>query len=175
MKKFVLLTTLLLGASTLASTMVTLPLSMSTQTVLTQSDAGPPDAGEATLDLVPPVLPQLDGDIARESAPLLKQLLDAVTSKNWVLLAAMAVSLLVLLLRWSSKKFGVLPFFTTDRGGVVLTFTLAFAGGFANAVAVGGASAVSLDLLLQCVMVATYAIGGFVGAKKFFFPSDLAK
>lgn len=175
MKKWFLLFALLIAVPTYAD--ATLPFARSSQVVLAQTDE--PDAGlDAGMDvadagvLTPsPVPPALDGDMAT-AAPLLKAVFDAVMSKNWILAAAFLVSTLVFLARWASKKWGFLPFLATDRGGVILTFLFSFAGGLGNAMVAPGAT-FNVELLLHCFMVATYAIGGFVGVKKLLFPSDL--
>ncbi|TQF09182.1 hypothetical protein FJV41_45945 [Myxococcus llanfairpwllgwyngyllgogerychwyrndrobwllllantysiliogogogochensis] len=92
-------------------------------------------------------------------------LLDAVTSRNYALLAALVVVLLVYLLR----KFGgaFIPFLRTDRGGAVLVLGVSLAGAVANALAAG--APFSLALLVTALKVALTAAGGFTVIKRLVF------
>ncbi|SDX82697.1 hypothetical protein SAMN05444383_113109 [Myxococcus xanthus] len=94
-------------------------------------------------------------------------LLDAVTSRNYALLAALVVVVLVDLLR----KFGggFIPFFNTDRGGAVLVLGVSLAGAVANALAAG--APFTLALLLTALQVALTAAGGFTIIKRILFRS----
>ncbi|QSQ17171.1 hypothetical protein [Myxococcus landrumensis] len=94
--------------------------------------------------------------------------LDAVTSRNYALLAALVVVLLVYLLR----KFGgaFVPFLRTDRGGALLVLGVSLAGAVANALAAG--APFSLALVLTAAKVALTAAGGFTLVKRLLFGSS---
>lgn len=96
-----------------------------------------------------------------------RHLLDAVTSRNYALLAALVVVVLVYLLRKFGGRF--IPFFNTDRGGAVLVLGVSLAGAVANALAAG--APFSLALLLTALQVALTAAGGFTIIKRILFGS----
>lgn len=91
--------------------------------------------------------------------------LDAVQSRNYALIVALAVVLVVFLLR----KFGGsrLPFLRTDRGGALLVLGVSVAGAVANALAAG--APFSGALMLTAVRVALTAAGGFTLVKRLVF------
>lgn len=96
---------------------------------------------------------------------------------------AVAVIALVGLV-WLVRRFGpamtvpivgwrLLPaWFSTDRGGVVLTFSMAFLGAIGHAVAAD--VAVNLGLFWSALLVALTAIGGYAGARRLLWPKDAA-
>ncbi|MCP3103838.1 hypothetical protein LZ198_33660 [Myxococcus sp. K15C18031901] len=92
-------------------------------------------------------------------------LLDAVTSRNYALVASLVVVVLVYLLRKFGSAF--VPFFNTDRGGAVLVLAVSLAGAVANALAAG--ASFSLALVLTAVKVALTAAGGFTLIKRLLF------
>lgn len=94
-------------------------------------------------------------------------LLDAVTSRNYALLAALLVVVLVYLLRKLGGRF--IPFFNTDRGGALLVLGVALAGAVANALAAG--APFSVALLLTALQVGLTAAGGFTIIKRILFGS----
>lgn len=83
--------------------------------------------------------------------------LDAIRSKNWGLLAA----LIVLLVVWGVRKFGgnKLPFLASKLGGLIVNFVASFALAFGGLCAAG--ATVTAGLLLQAAEVAFLAAGGW--------------
>jgi len=94
-------------------------------------------------------------------------LLDAVTSRNYALLAALVVVVLVYLLRRFGGRF--IPFFNTERGGAMLVLCVSLAGAVANALAAG--APFSVALLLTALQVGLMAAGGFTIIKRILFGS----
>lgn len=90
----------------------------------------------------------------------------ALGAKNWLFLAAGAIVLAV----WAARSFGAqyIPFLKTDRGGAALVL---FSGVLTAAAQVifGG---FSWQALVDGVMAALVAAGGFSAVKKVFYPSD---
>ena len=98
--------------------------------------------------------------------------LDAVTKKNWWVLASMAVVALTWVTRVVVPKLhnSLGAWLGTDRGGAVLALFYAITGAAATTMAAWKKP--DLNLLLNTVFVAVGAIGGFSLIKKIFFPSD---
>jgi hypothetical protein len=72
-------------------------------------------------------------------------------------------------LPWVGWK--ILPaWFGSDRGGVVLTLSLAFIGGIGHALAAG--APVNLSLFEAAFMTALAASGGYVGIRRLLWPPD---
>lgn len=95
-----------------------------------------------------------------------KQIFDAVSSGNWVLVAALALVLLVFVLRkFVSSK---VPFLASDEGGVLLTFAGSFGGALATALAAGESA--SWALAFTAAKVAFLAMGGYAALKKLLLP-----
>lgn len=100
-----------------------------------------------------------------------RAIFDAVTSKNYALVAALAVVALVYLARkYAGPK---VPFLQTDKGGVLLSLATSFAGALATALFAGGP--ISLALVSQALIVAFTASGGWSMIRKLFFTDDAAK
>lgn len=98
---------------------------------------------------------------------LVKQLFDAVMGGNFALVAALALVLIVFVLR---KFVGPkVPFLASDAGGVVLAFLSAFGGALATAF--GAHAAFSLALLFKAAQVAFLAMGGYAALKKLLGPA----
>jgi hypothetical protein len=103
---------------------------------------------------------------------------EKVKGGKWREFAAMLVILIVFVSRkWGLKildKVGLDKasswLSSTDRGGVVLVALVAGLGAVANALYAG--AAVDLELFKTAGLIMVEAIGGFVGVKKFLFPSD---
>lgn len=97
-----------------------------------------------------------------QTGAFLRAFADAVSSRNWPLVAALVVVCAV----WAVRKFGAarVPWLSTDRGGAVLVLATSLAGAVATAL-LGGA-AFSLPLLVQALSVALSAAGGFNLVKK---------
>lgn len=114
----------------------------------------PPDPG--------PVVDALNPENLAEFAQLV---LDAVASKNYLLLASLGVIAVVYVLRrFAGGKF---PWLRTDRGGALLVLLTSIAGGFANAFLAG--SPLSWGLVLSAVTTGLAAAGGYSIIKKLVF------
>jgi hypothetical protein len=95
---------------------------------------------------------------------------NAVMTKNWALVAALAVVGLVFVARkYLAPK---VPFLATGRGGALLVMVTSLAGAIANAVLAG--APFNVGLLLKAAGVAFTAAGGFAMAKKLIFGDDAA-
>lgn len=87
---------------------------------------------------------------------------------RWVLVAGSVISLLVFgIRRWGKKA---LPWFSTDRGGVVLVFVSSVAGGLVTSLADG--QPLGWSTVLVVLEIGFLAIGGYHGLKSFLFPKD---
>lgn len=102
-----------------------------------------------------------------QAGAFVKLLVDAASSRNWPLLAALVVVALV----WAVRRFGAarLPWLGTDRGGAVLVLATSLAGAVATALA--GGAGLSLPLLVEALAVAVSAAGGFNLVKKLAAPA----
>jgi hypothetical protein len=120
--------------------------------------------GHARLSMLASValLGQVLAPDPEQTGTFLKLLLDAVSSRNWPLLAALVVVLAVYLVRRFATSR--IPWLGTDRGGAVLVLVTSLAGAVATAQA--GGAGLSLPLLVEALSVALSAAGGFNLAKK---------
>lgn len=148
-------------------------------TVADPAPAPAPD-GDAAEPESPASEPDADADGAEEvpddAVGLLERAYRAVTSGDWSGLGG-AVLLLIAMVA-TQRKFlgGVIDFFATDRGGVVLVFLNAFGGALGHSllVEVSGGDMKLGAALLAALGVAIGAIGGYTGVKKFLWPKDAA-
>jgi hypothetical protein len=124
-----------------------------------------PSVADAVADPVPVVVPQPDDMAAFAGA-----VLAAVQAKNWAMLVALGLVLLV----WAARKFGgkFWPFLTTDRGGALLSLVGGLALSIAAAAAAPGASGIGSVLLSGLLMAAT-ASGTYALLRKLLFPSGV--
>lgn len=109
-------------------------------------------------------------DPSADTMGFIQLLWDAVMHKRWGGVVALAVIGIVALLRMRivTKK---VPFLGTDRGGVILTFVVALAGGLAVTLIAG--QPLDAEVVFTAVKLAFLAMGGFVGVKKLIKPSDV--
>jgi hypothetical protein len=91
--------------------------------------------------------------------------LDAVTSRNWALVASLAVVALVYVLRRFAGAWW--PVLRTARAGAVLAVLVAVAGAVANALLAG--EAFTAGLLLKAFAIGLGAAGGFSVVKALLF------
>jgi hypothetical protein len=112
--------------------------------------------------LSPPAAPSSDvtDDLSRYGALVL----EAVTSGNWCLVAALAIAGLVALVR----KIGGdrWPLLHSDRANVIFVLLLSFLGAVVTALAAGGPAALTAGLVLTAFKVAFVAGGGFAMVKR---------
>ncbi len=113
----------------------------------------------------------------QDALALLNLIVSAARGRNWALLGALVLSLLV----WAVRKFAsrvavafagkllgrAAAWLTTDRGGALL----ALLAGIASALAVAFASGFSWGLLLDGVVAGVTAAGGYAVVRKLCFPS----
>lgn len=120
--------------------------------------------GHARLSMLASValLGQVLAPDPEQTGAFVKLVLDAISSRNWPLVAALAVVLAV----WLVRRFATtrIPWLGTDRGGAVLVLVTSLAGAVASAL-LGGAG-LSLPLLVEALSVALSAAGGFNLTKK---------
>lgn len=101
---------------------------------------------------------------------ILNQILDAIGSGNWRLVAALIVVGLIWLMRRFATK--IHPWFGTDRGGVAV----ALLGGLL-AVAAGELAAgrhFTVQTVANGISFAVAAAGGWVMVRRLAFPPDIA-
>lgn len=94
------------------------------------------------------------------------QVYTAVMAGQWALVAALALVLVVFVLR----KFvsGKVPFLASDAGGIMLAFVGSLGGAFATAFAAG--ESFSWSLAFKAAQVAFLAMGGYAALKKLVLP-----
>lgn len=98
-----------------------------------------------------------------------KDALDAMRTKNWRMLAALAL----IGLTWAGRKFAIkLPgkagaFFATDRGGAVLALLMGIFGGMGTALF--AAKAFGWHLLTDGIVMGFTAAGGYAVLRKIAF------
>lgn len=87
----------------------------------------------------------------------------ACHDRNWALLA----SCLVVGSVWLARRYGgeLWPWLRTDKGGAVLSLTVAWAGGISQALA-AGEPVIDPGLLISALGVAATASGGWTLGKK---------
>ncbi|RKG62759.1 hypothetical protein D7X30_03850 [Corallococcus sp. AB011P] len=91
--------------------------------------------------------------------------LDAVTARNWALVASLGVVALVYVLRRYMGTWW--PVLRTARAGAALAVLLSVAGAVANALLAG--EAFTMALLLKAVAIGLGAAGGFSVVKALLF------
>jgi hypothetical protein len=92
------------------------------------------------------------------------KLYDAVTHRNWKMLAALlAVGVTFVLRKWGAK---FVPWFETNRGGVAMAGIVALLGAAATATFSGRSL---VDALAGGVQVWVMSMGGWMGAKHLLF------
>lgn len=131
--------------------------------VVAQADAAPAALADAG-PVGPATLPTLDNSDA-----FMKNAFDAVMSKNWTMVTALALIAFV----WLLRKFGSkrLPFLATDRGGAMLVMVTSVLGALATAL--GAGRPVSGDVLRQAVTLGFLAAGGWTWVKKVMRPKAI--
>ncbi|WP_404362859.1 hypothetical protein ACIHQR_23045 [Corallococcus coralloides] len=92
-------------------------------------------------------------------------ILDAVTARNWALVASLAVIALVYVLRRYVGAWW--PLLRTARAGAVLALLLSVAGAVSNALMAGESFTVAL--LLKAIAIGLSAAGGFTVMKTLLF------
>jgi hypothetical protein len=108
-------------------------------------------------------------DVPPDTESLLKSAYKAITTKNWFLLAGVALAFVTIGVRWLLKKKW--PSFEKDRWGVALVAALAGIGGLSHAW-LADAPVVSELTLIGAVKVFAAAVMAYVTSKKLFMPSD---
>lgn len=106
------------------------------------------------------------GDISVDALQHLAQVaLQAVTSGNWALLAALVlVGLVWAVRRWGASK---VPFLASARGGALLALLGGIVGAVATALTAG--APVTAALLLKGLTVGVTAAGGWTVVRKLLF------
>lgn len=108
-------------------------------------------------------------DLSDDPISAVSLLVKSVRDGDWKKFAAVALSLMMLGLgRYRDK----IPWFSGDRGGVVLVFTLSATGALVTSLLAG--APVDAIMFFAAADVGLLAIGGFVAIKKVFFPGDTA-
>ncbi|MBZ4335088.1 hypothetical protein K8556_30100 [Corallococcus sp. AS-1-12] len=92
-------------------------------------------------------------------------ILDAVTARNWALVASLAVIALVYVLRRFVGAWW--PVLRTARAGAVLALLLSVAGAVSNSLLAGESFTVAL--LLKAIAIGLSAAGGFTVMKTLLF------
>lgn len=98
---------------------------------------------------------------------LAKQIFDAIMSGQWALVAALALILVVFVLR----KFVApkVPFLASDAGGAILVLATSIFGAFGNALAAG--QPLSFALAVKALQIGFAAAGGWAVLKKALLPA----
>lgn len=108
----------------------------------------------------PPVIPE-----PSDMEAFARLAFEAVTQRNWALVAALAVIAIVYVLRrFGGTRF---PFLRTDRGGALLVLLVALAGAVGNVLLAG--TPFTVAVLVHVLVVALSAAGGFNLLKKLLF------
>jgi len=104
----------------------------------------------------------------------------AIAGKQWALVATLAVIGLVALIRYGAGKLAVpyagkwigraAAFFTTDRGGAILTLLVGVAGALVPVFAGG---VFTVQAILDGVILGITSAGGYVMIKKIIWPSGV--
>jgi hypothetical protein len=104
-----------------------------------------------------------------EEAPIeaAGELVSAVRTGNWRKTVAFALSLLMLGVGRFRGKF---KFLKGDRAGVVILFTMSAAGALSTSLL--GNAPIDYRMFMAALEIGLYAMGGFLGVKKFFWPDD---
>jgi hypothetical protein len=95
------------------------------------------------------------------------ELVSAIRTNNWRKTVALALSLLMLGLGRYRKNF---KFLKGDRAGVVILFVISTAGALSTSLL--GNAPIDYRMFIAALEIGLYAMGGFLGVKKFFWPSD---
>ena len=102
-----------------------------------------------------------------DPSSLLGQMLGALQGRNWIIAVGAGLCLSTFLLRsWGSAWW---PWLRTDRGGAALVLTVSVLGAAGTAIVGGHFTAQSV---LDGVIVATNAAGGYALLRKIFLPND---
>lgn len=110
---------------------------------------------------------------------LARLVIDAARGRNWALLGALVLSLLIALIRRFASRLAVsfagkavgraAAWLTTDRGGALLALLAGVAAAFAAAFGSGGA--VSAQTVVDGLVAGITAAGGYAVLRKLVFPS----
>lgn len=123
-----------------------------------------PDAGAAK-----PAILDLSKDAQIEDgAQLLTKAIGAGTARDWRALGAAVILLVVFVMRALVGRW--VGFFKTDRGGATMALIVGVLGTVASLLTAGGKF--QWGMLLDGLMAAFTAAGGYVTLKKLIAPSD---
>lgn len=154
----------MLQTCTVAAAMAAIMICAAPSLAFAQEPAADAGALAAPADAGPDATPS-EPDIGEAAGIAYK----AFTSKNWSHFAAALLIVVTLVLRRYTPQLPA--FFKTDRGGVLLVFSLSLLGGLGHAV-LAGASFTDFDLYGRTIQIALEAIGGYVGIRKLIWPND---
>ncbi len=145
-----------------------------------QEDQGPPAAdmaaapdAAAPTDMAkaaPELGPLPSGAEYQEGAELIQKAVGAGTARDWRALGAAIIMLVVFIMRVVVGRWVV--FFKTDRGGAVMAIVVGVLGTVASMLAAGGAW--QWSMLIDGLLAAFTAAGGYATMKKLIAPSDAA-
>lgn len=100
---------------------------------------------------------------------LARPIFDQIMAGDYIPAAAFTLVFCVALFkRYAPDKFGLRAFVHSDPGGVLTTFLMSFGGALATATI--GDAPWTWEMLLMSAKVSFFAIGGYVGVKKFLLP-----
>lgn len=106
-------------------------------------------------------------ELVVDVSDVLPKIVDAATSGNWRLVAALA---LVIAMAVLGKLRSKIPFLAGDRGGAILVMVLALGGGLSTALM--SDVPINANLFLGVVGTAFTAVGGFTWVKRLLKPAD---
>ncbi len=132
-------------------------------------DAGPQDAA-VHADMSQVQSPAAVQDDLQEGATLVSKAVGAGSARDWRALGAALILLVVFLMRKVVGRY--VKFFNTDRGGAVMALVVGVLGTVASLVSASGKF--SVGMLMDGLMAAFTAAGGYATLKKLFSPSDIA-
>lgn len=137
--------------------------------VAAASDSVPADLPSATVAAAPELE---DGELSEkaiEAAPVeaAAELVSAVRAGDWRKTVALALSLLMLAF---GRFRGNFKFLAGDRAGVVILFTMSAAGALVTSLL--GNAPIDYLIFVRAFEIGLLAMGGFLGVKKLFWPSD---
>lgn len=137
--------------------------------VAAASDSAPADLPSATVAAAPELEAGELSEKAIEAAPIeaAAELVSAVRAGDWRKTVALALSLLMLAF---GRFRGNFKFLAGDRAGVVILFTMSAAGALVTSLL--GNAPVDYRMFVAAFEIGLYAMGGFLGFKKLFWPSE---
>ena len=106
-------------------------------------------------------------DVAEDPVNAVGEMVGAFRAGNWREFAAILLSFIMLGFAKSRDK---LKFFRGDRGGVISIFVISSLGAIITSLF--GSAPIDLLMFARAGEIAVLAIGGFIGIKKLFWPSD---